>query len=318
MTKKLPFFAIFLCMASAALGEVTARICLPDGSTLGEPAEVMVGTQLSIVVASDDDEVWIGDLLLEDANSDYAVLYGRDYNDEPEGPFPYSYEGSCLPAAGFGKGVMDVETTSIDGLQLLTGLLLIARDDWFVVDYNVINTGDCKVVFNGYDPTGPEPLYGDLPPPGQEPIVVEHRYIEFTHVRTRDFNVDGYVDFGDFAVFSSYWRDTGYSDPCQCEGTDLDANGNIDVNDLMLFCGYWLEETDKRWWPVPVASRDFNNDGYVNLGDFAVLASYWRETGYSDPNQCEGTDLDADGDIDENDLRLFNDYWYGPTDWWWP
>ena len=311
MTNKLPFFAIFLCMASAALGEVTARICLPDGSTLSEPAEVMVGTQLSIVVASDVDEIWLGDLLLEDANSDYAVLYGRDFNDyndnDPEYPgIVNSYEGSCLPAAGKYAAVQDREETGIDGFQLFTGWYYIARDNWFVVDYNVINTGDCKVVFNGYDPSE------------TQPILVEHRYIEFIHVRTRDFNGDAYVDFGDFAIFASYWRETGYSDPNQCEGTDLDANGNIDVNDLMMFAGYWLEETDKRWWPGPVRSRDFNDDGLVNLGDFAVMASYWRKTGYSDPNECEGTDLDADGVIDENDLRLLTNYWNGASYWWWP
>jgi len=319
MTKKAPFFAIFLCMASAALGEVTVEIRLPDGSRLTEPAEVMVGTQLSIVVSSDVDEVRFVTLHIEDANSDYADLYGRDFNDNPEGPYLYSYEGSCLPAAGKYAAVLDWEETGIDGFQLSTGSHYIARDDWFVVDYNVINTGDCEVVFNGYDPVWPEgdPETGD-PPPGYEPILVEHRHIKFIHVRTRDFNGDGYVDFGDFAVFASYWCDTGYSDPNQCEGTDLDANGGIDVNDLMMFCGYWLEKTDKRWQPGPVPSRDFNNDGLVNLGDFAVFALYWRETGYSDPNQCEGTDLDADGSIDENDLRLFTDYLYGASHWWWP
>jgi hypothetical protein len=307
MAKTLPFFAIFLFIGSAALGEVSAEIRLPDGSRLSEPAEVMVGTQLSIVVSSDVDVIWLGELLLEDANSDYAVLYGRDFNDNLPPPWPpESYEGSCLPAAGKYAAVQDREEAGIDGLRLSTGWYYIAKDDWFVVDYNIINTGDCKVVFKGYDPSG------------AEPILTEYYHIEFIHVRTRDFNGDSYVDFGDFAIFGSYWWESGYSDPNQCEGTDLDASGGIDVNDLMMFCGYWLEETDRRWRPGPVRSRDFNDDGYVNLGDFAVLASYWRETGYSDPNECEGADLDDDGAIDENDLRLFTDYWNGASYWWWP
>jgi len=324
MAKTLPFFAIFLCIGSAALGEVTAEIRLPDGSRLDEPAEVMVGTQLSIVVSSDVDVVRHIELFLEDANSDYAVLYGRDFNENPEDPDnPHhdTYEGSYFPAAGMYAGVLDWEETGIDGLLLMTGEIFIVKDDWFVVDYNVIDTGNCKVVFNVYDPNGPyvDPDTG-LPLPGVEPdpILVEHRHIEFIQVRTRDFNGDGYVDFGDYAVFGSYWRSTGYSDPNQCEGADLDSSGGIDVNDLMLFCGYWLEETDKRWYQGTVPSRDFNNDEDINLGDFAVLASYWRKTGYSDPNQCEGVDLNADGSIDENDLRLFtNYYWSDETFWWW-
>ena len=76
-----------------------------------------------------------------------------------------------------------------------------------------------------------------------------NRYLEFTHVRTRDFNGNRIVDFGDFAIFSSYWLHTGYSDPSQCEGTDLDADGDIDFKDYSLFADYWLEYLDKRWWP---------------------------------------------------------------------
>ena len=85
--KKLTVMMLFLCMISAAFGEVSARICLPDGNTMSEPAEIMVGTTLSIVVDAndlDDPDDWIGDpndwigaLALMDANSNYSVLYGK-------------------------------------------------------------------------------------------------------------------------------------------------------------------------------------------------------------------------------------------------
>jgi len=67
-------------------------------------------------------------------------------------------------------------------------------------------------------------------------------YLKFSHVRTRDFNIDTKVDFADFAVFASYWQQ-GCSEPGWCEGTDLDTDGNVDFDDLMLFADYWLEET---------------------------------------------------------------------------
>jgi len=63
-----------------------------------------------------------------------------------------------------------------------------------------------------------------------------------------------------------------------------------------------------------VPTRDFNNDTRVDLADFAVLASHWQETGCSDANWCEGTDLDADGNVDCNDLMLFVDYWLERTE----
>ena len=63
-----------------------------------------------------------------------------------------------------------------------------------------------------------------------------------------------------------------------------------------------------------VRTRDFNNDTSVDFADFAVLASHWQETGCSDPNWCEGTDLDTDGNVDCNDLTLFVDYWLESTE----
>lgn len=58
-----------------------------------------------------------------------------------------------------------------------------------------------------------------------------------------------------------------------------------------------------------VPTRDFNNDTKVDFADFAILASYWQVTNCQDWNLCEGADLDTDYDVDNNDLRLFVDYW---------
>lgn len=62
-----------------------------------------------------------------------------------------------------------------------------------------------------------------------------------------------------------------------------------------------------------VRSRDFNYDTIVNFQDYGILLNHWSETDCIAPNWCEGTDLDANGYIDINDLMLFCEFWLERT-----
>jgi hypothetical protein len=63
-----------------------------------------------------------------------------------------------------------------------------------------------------------------------------------------------------------------------------------------------------------VPTRDFIRDGKVDFADFAALTAFVGATNCVDLNWCEGTDLDADGDVDNVDLMLFADYWLESTE----
>jgi len=231
--KKIMVFILFLGITSTAAGEVSTRVCLADGNTPFEPVDpnlphiiypdIMVRTKLTIIVDSNVAEYWSGNLDLADANMDYGVLSGRDYNDTT-----MDWEGSRFDAAGVEARVWDREEPGIDGFSLYTGSTGIETGDWFIIDYNAIEVGDCNVGFYDHSIDFFNPIY----------------WLDFSHVRTRDFNNDTIVNFLDFAVLASYWRATDCSDPNWCEGTDLDVDGDVDPNDLMLFVNYWLEKTE--------------------------------------------------------------------------
>lgn len=229
----LVLLASALNIAPQATAKISTRVCLADGNTPLEPInitptlieypDIMVGTKLTIIVDSNTSERWDGGLFIEDPYRDYGVLSGRDYND-----VTWDWEGSRFEAASEDARVYDYQDDLRSGFDLY-GDRYAVPGNWFIIDYNATQIGQCKVGF--YDYGGPGGM--------DVPIC----YIVFSHVRTRDFNKDTKVDSCDFAILASYWQGMGCNDPNWCEGTDLDTDGYVDSNDLMLFTDYWLERT---------------------------------------------------------------------------
>ena len=230
--------SLVFCMVQSAMGEVSTRICKADGNTpleLADPnipfiyQDVMVGTKLTLIISSDIAVVpWDGALFIADANRDYGVLSARDYNETT-----WDWAGSRFKAAGSDAVVWDWANDDITGFEFYGGGGTGATaGDWYIIDYTAIKVGDCNVGFYDYSVSYEDP----------------NHYIKFSHVRTRDFNNDTKVDFGDFAILASYWQ-SGCHAPDWCSGADLDTNrdtntnGRVDYNDLMLFSDYWLETT---------------------------------------------------------------------------
>jgi hypothetical protein len=55
---------------------------------------------------------------------------------------------------------------------------------------------------------------------------------------------------------------------------------------------------------------DINGDGDFNLEDFDYIARHWFMP-CSDPNWCQGADLDLSGLVDYQDLKTFTQNWDG-------
>jgi hypothetical protein len=58
-----------------------------------------------------------------------------------------------------------------------------------------------------------------------------------------------------------------------------------------------------------VRTRDFTHDAEVGLADLAMLAANWQNATCGPPDWCNGTDLDANGRVNLQDLTLFAQYW---------
>jgi hypothetical protein len=190
--------------------------------------QVMVGTELVIVIRSDgpgivgDHHLWSGLLLISWDDWPRGTFSARGYN-----PQRNTYDGSCLPAAG-GPPQAQVryrEYPEGAGIDLGAGLTSVAGD-WFILDYQAAQIGTCNVALYDLNSSDIVPIYT----------------LSFTHVPARDFNGDGVVDGGDFAVLASQWGSV--TEP-NSPGAAADLNGDqrVDAGDLALFSEYWLERT---------------------------------------------------------------------------
>lgn len=249
---------ILLCAEALGIAsaEVTTKLYLRDSNEpllpveVNEPlkyrsyGEIMVGTQLSVVIESDCAEHWRGRLYLEEENRMLGELFSRGD----------SGRESVYEAAGFLASVdaaLFLEepdlSIGVQGFDFSTGQLNVGGP-WFVFDYNATAVGgsslsfyDANVLSNDYL-TGsaliqPDPYTG---PPIHSELI---HNILFEQVPSRDVNLDHRVDFCDFSIMALYWNDDDSVDPNIINAVDFDGSGIVDVNDLMLFSQFWLVRT---------------------------------------------------------------------------
>jgi hypothetical protein len=221
----------------------------------------MVGTRLTIFIASDQPGPWVGQLWHPWEDEAIGTVCGRD--GDPNTP---GYDASLLPSATYHPDrsadapshaiVDDVYDPNGVGLYLSLGPEAIAGE-WCVVDYHAKTLGTCYLgLYTADIQTDPCDLDVWFPSSleRQDWPCTLLQVLAFNHVASRDFGQDAIVNLVDFALLAGAWRSDA-PDPNQFEpappidpntvlSPDLNADDTVDVADLVLFSAYWLERTD--------------------------------------------------------------------------
>jgi len=122
-----------------------------------------------------------------------------------------------------------------------------------------------------------------------------------------DLNRDCYIDFADFAMLAGYWLEP---DPDYKFDLFEDEDNTINQFDLMVFAEGWLDNSDWRnyqednCYEAQLPAGDLNDDGAVDLKDFAILADWWRSG-----QPCIRADIDNSGEVDYDDVSIMADEW---------
>ena len=223
-------FAALLATAALSRAAIDVKVCDPTDLRLLGIEEVMLGTQVSLVVYSDANDLWSGGLFIHDAHRGTGVLAARDSAD-PNDPVGAA---SCLTAAGERAFVMPWNDSQMSGFDLYTDEFGRQAGHWFVLDYTPLAEGDCVLHFYNHSQSFTE----------ADPNLQVALY----NSPTRDWDDSGVVDLGDWVIFAAMWLRQDCAAPDWCGGTDLDKDGAVGLVDLLMFTDFWL-------WGTPLWQR---------------------------------------------------------------
>jgi hypothetical protein len=81
---------------------------------------------------------------------------------------------------------------------------------------------------------------------GQAKLMLENAVLSLLPIDrpAGDIDYDGDVDFHDYAILASCWKNSGLTENSPCIQADLTGDTNIDTDDLVLFTDSWLKGVD--------------------------------------------------------------------------
>lgn len=300
--KRLIVYIVLMGTIGGAWAKTTLKIYDANGLSLFDGRNVMVGTELKLMVVSDSNDFWSGGLFINGSNRDLAKLAGsgKDLNSR-------DYAASHLEDAGPEALVTWWEDSVIEGFDLFSDSNCLPGD-WFVVDYIALAPGDPNVRFYEYSVSWDEP----------------NDFVMFHQVPTADFNTDGIVNFLDYALLASCWFEDDCAESSTCHQTDLDSDGIVDINDLWLFTDYWLwggtepNETDELVSDDPLPDpnliyRIVDENGFNEITiDVGQTVTLYVDMETLDVNEVWAFEVEVD--ISDPNLGTIDNTAYDPND----
>ncbi len=217
--RKILLLTILFLKSAVVLGDVTLSVYETDGITPFDGRDIIVGTELTVIINSDSGDYWSGGVFLAGDNRGLGVLSARDWD-----PNTLDWAGSRTEAAGAMATVWEYQDSWLWGCDLYTDSYGVEAGDWFILDYEATAVGDPNFGFYDYSQSWDYPV----------------STVTFTQVPSPDFDKDGVVNLADFAHLSLYWLETDCEEISWCEGADLNTDTVVDMQDLALLSDYWL------------------------------------------------------------------------------
>ena len=121
------------------------------------------------------------------------------------------------------------------------------------------------------------------------------------NIKYGDVNGDNFVNKQDAIDLRNYLAESISNVSINKSNSDLNIDGKINLVDLKILIKHLLNENDYN--TLPFVFMDYNNDGYINASDSAMMASY-----LSDKENFTGNvaimDLNFDGIVNVIDKQL--------------
>ncbi|MFH1616143.1 MAG: alpha-amylase family glycosyl hydrolase, partial [Planctomycetota bacterium] len=284
-------------VTSNGSGSVTLTVpakgyCYWYGGSIGTKAAVPDPVNGATNVSPNVDLSW----LAGDGAVSHDVYFGTDYNDVNDAADPNVLPGrGNQTATTFDPGVLDNDTTyywrinEVGTGGTTTGIVWsFTTTRGLLSAYDTVHVpGDKTAVFgSSWNPAGAE---------NEMTLIADYTWRWESDISTATSVEYKFAMNGSWGINRGLGSTSGTNLPQENWSLAQDG-GNIHANLPAATCVWeYYENTETSKLYVNV---DFDIDGDVDFDDYAIFTSHWMDENCTEPDFCDGTDLNKSGSVD--------------------